>query len=120
MVRKMLVIVLVMIVFLRGNQMVFGYTEEEQYAYDNLYLQLPWEPAKHIILTQENRDTPTHMIDSVDEYALDFGLSSNTPVAAAAPGVAYVYKVGISHILDRILLLADVMQYESEKIQTAR
>jgi murein DD-endopeptidase MepM/ murein hydrolase activator NlpD len=84
---------LAVVVMLSLSSMAFSYTDEEQYVYDNLYLQLPWEPARYIKLTQENRDTPTHSVGGVDEYALDFGFIESTPVTAAESGVVYVYRV---------------------------
>ena len=85
---------LAVVIMLSLNSVAFSYTNEEQYVYDNLRLQLPWEAAGYIKLTQENRDTPTHLVGSVDEYALDFGFAESTPVTAAESGIAYVYRVG--------------------------
>lgn len=90
----MLGALLLAIIATSNGSVAFSYTEEEQYRYNNILLQLPWEPAKYEMLTQQNRDTPTHLIGSIDEYALDFSLVEGTPIVAAAPGVAYVYKAG--------------------------
>jgi hypothetical protein len=94
MLKRTLVMILLSSMILLRSSVGFSYTSEEQYVYDNLYLQLPWEAAKNIKLTQQNRDFPTHIVGSVDEYALDFGLASGTPVVAAESGVAYVYRDG--------------------------
>lgn len=78
-----------------SGSLVFAYTDEERYIYDHLYLHLPWEAAEYRTLTQENRDIgPTHIIGSIDEYALDFGLTSGVAVVAAADGIAYAYRDG--------------------------
>jgi len=84
------------VLFFENQQADAGFSEEEQYVYDHLYLQLPWEAANKKNLTQENQNNCddmfcTHKTGSVDEYALDFHASENDPIVAAEDGVAYVF-----------------------------
>jgi len=67
------------------------YTDEEQLVYGNLYLKLPWEAGIYRECMQENRDTPTHLSGSVDEYALDFDFILGEPVITASYGMIYTY-----------------------------
>jgi len=69
-----------------------AYDDNEQRNYDNLFLRLPWEPPVYRRCTQQNRNSYSHGISKVDEYALDFSFKSGIPVVAAADGIAYMYS----------------------------
>jgi hypothetical protein len=72
-----------------GN--VLSFTQEEQLIYDNLFLDLPWEAGIYQECTQENKSSYSHYVSGVDEYALDFGMTTGTEVNAPDYGVAYAY-----------------------------